>query len=393
MRRGGTGCIRYSGWLPRRPSPPPLRPRRRGRGRRPRLPQLLLAAPRRAVRSRARAFGPPPPRGVRAGGDRVRRRLRVADQRPAGQGGAGRRAGVVLLPERDSGGAGAASCIPEPGDMLQWDLHLWDGVRQVRAIIGGYPHPFVQAARDGSLPPRVLFSPGAEAAARGLVSALARRGAAGVRVAPLAESEPPSDAPSLVIGPWDGIARVPLVKRSISDGARTGLFCGWRRRRDAPPDLAGTPRSSHPGAGALVAVVGGATRPAPLWPRHRHGHGARLRRRRRADLTPGKDPGDGLRGGRGGRRPPCAGDRMTAVGAPPAACSRTAAGFHPLAALLAAAAVFLPAAAWGNPPLARGPPRRRPRRPRRGRRSAGVREDALNRRPLRRPLRPRQRPP
>ena len=160
---------------------------------------------------------------------------------------------------------GAASCIPEPGDMLQWDLHLWDGVRQVRAIIGGYPHPFVQAARDGSLPPRVLFSPGAEAAARGLVSALARRGAAGVRVAPLAESEPPSDAPSLVIGPWDGIARVPLVKRSISDGARTGLFvdggaAGMRRL-----DLAGTPRTSHPGAGALVAVVGGATRPAPLW--------------------------------------------------------------------------------------------------------------------------------
>lgn len=40
---------------------------------------------------------------------------------------------------------------------------------------------------------------------------------------------------------------------------------------------------------------------------------------------------------------------MTAVGAPPAVRSRTAAGFHPLAALLAAAAVFLPAAAWGNP--------------------------------------------
>jgi energy-coupling factor transport system permease protein len=40
---------------------------------------------------------------------------------------------------------------------------------------------------------------------------------------------------------------------------------------------------------------------------------------------------------------------MTAAGAPPTGCSRTAAGFHPLAALAAAAAVFLPAAAWTNP--------------------------------------------
>ena len=228
-----------------------------------------------------RNFSPPPlaERAVPARGRSALRLLEECARVETAFGGAfvSRIDGLPAAKTRDAGRAwfyylngilaerGAAACLPEPGDTVQWDLHPWEGVRQVRAIIGGYPQPFVRAARDASSAPRVLFTPGAEAAARALVSTLAGRGAAGVRAAPLAESEPPSDAPALVIGPWDEIARVPLVKRSISDGARTGLFvdgggAGMRRL-----DLAGTPRASHPGAGALVAVVGGASLPAPLW--------------------------------------------------------------------------------------------------------------------------------
>lgn len=160
---------------------------------------------------------------------------------------------------------GAGTCVPEPGDAVAWDFHPWERVRQVRALIGCYPQPFARAAWDRSSPVRVLFTPGAREKAHALAASLARRGVPGARVSPLAASETPGDFQAIVIGAWDELVRSPIVQDAVTHGAHSGLFVDGGVAGMRILDLAGAARSSHPRAGALVAVAGGATLPAALW--------------------------------------------------------------------------------------------------------------------------------
>lgn len=159
---------------------------------------------------------------------------------------------------------GAKACVPSPGDMVWWDFHPWEGVSQVRALIGCFPQPFLGASRRGA-PPCIVFSESAKGQAAELAAALARQAIRGTRLRPLASPEAPEGTPVIVIGPWDEIIRVPAVRTAVAAGTRCGLFVDRVGAGMRVLDLAGKPRASYPKAGAIIAVTGGAARPTPLW--------------------------------------------------------------------------------------------------------------------------------
>lgn len=159
---------------------------------------------------------------------------------------------------------GAKAYIPSPGDVVWWDFHPWEGVSQVRALVGCFPQPFLGASRRNS-PPRIVFSDSVKEEAAALEEALARQAIRGARLQPLSSPEIPEGAPAIVLGPWDEIVRVPAVRAAVSAGGRCGLFVDRGGEGMRILDLAGKPRASYPKAGAIIAVGGGASRPTPLW--------------------------------------------------------------------------------------------------------------------------------
>ena len=160
---------------------------------------------------------------------------------------------------------GAKAYRPAPGDVMVWDFHPWEGVRQVQALIGCYPQPFTGSTRDGSAPCRILFSDAAHGKARELAASLVRHGAPEVRVQPLSSAELSDGVPAVLIGPWDEISRVPAVRTAVAHGDRCGLFVECDGTGMRVLDLKRKSRASYTKAGALIAVAGGVSRPAPLW--------------------------------------------------------------------------------------------------------------------------------
>jgi hypothetical protein len=160
---------------------------------------------------------------------------------------------------------GAGAYRSAPGDVMVWDFHPWEGVRQVQALIGCYPQPFTGSTRDGSAPCRILFSEAAHGKARELAAALMHRGALEVRVQPLSSAELSDGVPAVIIGPWDEISRVPAVRTAVAHGDRCGLFIDCDGTGMRVLDLKRKPRASYPKAGAIIAVAGGTSIPTPLW--------------------------------------------------------------------------------------------------------------------------------
>lgn len=160
---------------------------------------------------------------------------------------------------------GAKACATSAGDVIWWDFHPWEGVVQAQALIGSYPQPFLRAAGEPSRPVCIVHSPASETKAGELKASLARRGLANVRAQPLSCLETPDGSAVLVLGAWEEIARFPAVRTAIAHGDRCGLFIGGDRSAMRVLDLKRTPRASYPGAGAIAAVAGGGSRPAPLW--------------------------------------------------------------------------------------------------------------------------------
>lgn len=160
---------------------------------------------------------------------------------------------------------GAKAYRPAPGDVTVWDFHPWEGVSQVQALIGCYPRPFTGSTRDRSAPCRILFSDASHGKARELAASLMHHGALEVRVQPLSSAELSDGVPAVIIGPWDEIRRVPAVRTAVAHADRCGLFIDCDGTGMRILDLKRKPRASYPKAGALIAVAGGISRPAPLW--------------------------------------------------------------------------------------------------------------------------------
>lgn len=160
---------------------------------------------------------------------------------------------------------GAGAYAARRGDEIWWDYHAWEGVNQVRALIGSYPRPFVGFAAGPARPVLVVHTPGAEEKAAALKASLEGLGLPDVRALPIHAGDAPDDSPVLAIGPWEEIAGFPAVRAAVSHGGRCGLFIDSDRSAMRVLDLAGRPRASYPNAGAIAAVAGGRFRPTPLW--------------------------------------------------------------------------------------------------------------------------------
>ena len=146
---------------------------------------------------------------------------------------------------------GAAVVDVEARDRIWWDLHDWTDVMRVPAVVGSYPAPFATGGAE-------VTCPRSEDSCAEIEAAIDE--AAG-------DAEAGSDAPQVLVGPWDELAeRTPAADLSGSP-ARTGVFARFEESGGGTElvlydeTLAESERLG-PGAGLIAAMEGP---DAPVW--------------------------------------------------------------------------------------------------------------------------------
>jgi hypothetical protein len=146
---------------------------------------------------------------------------------------------------------GAAEVDVEAGDRIWWDLHDWTDVMRVPAVVGSYPAPFATGGGE------VTCAQGEDSCAE-VEAAIGE--AAG-------DAEAGSDAPQVLVGPWDELAERKPASGLSGSPARTGVFARFEESDGGTElvlydeTLAESDRLG-PGAGLVAAIEGP---DAPVW--------------------------------------------------------------------------------------------------------------------------------
>ncbi|MCX6338880.1 MAG: DUF4430 domain-containing protein [Candidatus Aureabacteria bacterium] len=162
-------------------------------------------------------------------------------------------------------GVGAAQYVPENGDCVSWDLHAYEGVGAIPALIGCFPHPFLSPQRSRAAFPLILHDSASREKACALARVLERQGVKGIRVQMISDGPIPDNTPSIIIGRWDEISRSSTVKRVYEHRDACGVFVEFNSEGLRILALDRTPRTCLPRAGAILAARGGRATAVPIW--------------------------------------------------------------------------------------------------------------------------------
>jgi len=113
-------------------------------------------------------------------------------------------------------GVGAADYELRGGEAIWWDYRDWTATQRVPAVVGSWPHPFVDGYEGRRLPVLVECLTGGNACAE-VRARLKREGA-------VVASGDPEGAIRVLVGPWDQVRRDPAAAQ-IEDGLQaSGVF-------------------------------------------------------------------------------------------------------------------------------------------------------------------------
>jgi hypothetical protein len=151
---------------------------------------------------------------------------------------------------------GAADMPVRSGDAIWWDYHRWDYTSSIPAVVGDFPHPFVDG--QPGVVPRTLVTADSdsEKAAAVVVAALRRAGVPSVSTTDLAAIDTPPDATHLVVvAPAPALARHAWMTDAFANPQSTGLFASFTASGGVGIDGAGGTHRLAKGTGAVLATA------------------------------------------------------------------------------------------------------------------------------------------
>lgn len=117
---------------------------------------------------------------------------------------------------------GAADYPLHGGEVIWWDYRDWSGASRVPAVVGSWPHPFVEGYEGHRYPVTVVCLGG------GPACAIARDR---LEQAGIAEQPDPSGAAiELLVGPWSRVRAVPAAAQLEAAPQTSGVFADFTRR-------------------------------------------------------------------------------------------------------------------------------------------------------------------
>ena len=152
-------------------------------------------------------------------------------------------------------GEGAAEFELFPGDVVHWDYRDWRATMDVRAIVGAFPAPFVQATEGKRRPVRVECQDAASDPCRNVKRALqnadvpatgASLGASGTR-----------NVIRVVVAEWSRARELPSVRLIEQGPRRSGVFARYRddgRRLELLDEEGRVARTEGPEVGLVAAI-------------------------------------------------------------------------------------------------------------------------------------------
>jgi hypothetical protein len=162
---------------------------------------------------------------------------------------------------------GAGEYVLAPGDAVWWDYRSWEFAVAIPAVVGQYPHPFV----DG-MPTDVLVSADASEAGGRIWGAVRGAGGTAMRFAPLGPDTPrPGGRHAIVVGAVDSLMATPWLREALDEPGRSGVFLrpegtglaimdGLGGAHKAPRDVGAVAATSGETPGTAVWIVtGGST--------------------------------------------------------------------------------------------------------------------------------------
>jgi hypothetical protein len=160
---------------------------------------------------------------------------------------------------------GAASVRVRPGDRIWWDHHDWGAARDIPAVVGSFPEPFVHGVEGERLPVRIECTDPESAACDvvqqrftdlGLVS-----GRGGIGAGDNDQSL------RVLVGPWADLRGQELAVDQVDEGPRaSGVFVRFdeRGRRLTVLDPRGRP-ARRLGAGSGLVAATKLPERQPVW--------------------------------------------------------------------------------------------------------------------------------
>ncbi len=162
-------------------------------------------------------------------------------------------------------GAGATQL--HPGDHVWWDLHDWQAVQDVPAIVGSYPEPFLNGSGGQAYPTVVTCGPGLSAACTKATDSLSH---AGVKVSFQGlGTGSGSDSLALLVGTFtqlEGVIASELLQAGPGTSGVYGQFVVGKHAQVLEADnAAGDVVKTYYGSVGLIAAIEQTGLNEPVW--------------------------------------------------------------------------------------------------------------------------------
>ncbi len=141
------------------------------------------------------------------------------------EGGTGRKRDWFFYVNGQMADVGAGAYQVREGDWLIFDFHNWEYSMFTPVLAGCFPEPFVHGYAGAPESITVAYAPGRSGLGEELADFLAPWSAAPLRLLELsAEWRPEKGEYALLVGAWDELAIVDMVRDAFQSHARLGLF-------------------------------------------------------------------------------------------------------------------------------------------------------------------------
>jgi len=150
---------------------------------------------------------------------------------------------------------GASEYTVRPGDAVQWDYRYWRSVPDVKAIVGGFPEPFVNGLDGKRFPARVECQDVGSKPCKKVKATLSQAGvaASGATLG----TQGAQKVARVVVADWKTARQLPSVRAIEQGPRRSGVFARFAAggsRLDLLDDHGRTVRTEGPDTGLVAAL-------------------------------------------------------------------------------------------------------------------------------------------